>query len=171
MLNNRLHDYSHELQNARLQPRTSKCTTTATNFKMHDYSTNFKMPADRVEMLLLALHYLFIDLRLVADYTQIPLNHAPVCYSAYSIQHLMVVSVLTYAIAAFSHAPIPRGFLGRWGTYACPVTLSPSEARTWILRPPVILHKRLTTHTMPYFYIMDDAIVDATARGVRLVLR
>ena len=85
MLNNRLHDYSHELQNARLQPRTSKCTTTA---------TNFKMPADRVEMLLLALHYLFIDLRLVADYTQIPLNHAPVCYSAYSIQHLMVVSVL-----------------------------------------------------------------------------
>ena len=56
----------------------------------------------------------------------------------------------------FSHGPMRNiGFLGRWGTYACPQCL-PSDIvpiRSWTrtLRPPGIRHRHLPYHTIPYY--------------------
>ena len=46
------------------------------------------------------------------------------------------------------------GFLGRWGTYACPQCLPsdivPIRSWTWTLRPPDIRHRHLPCHAIPY---------------------
>ena len=45
------------------------------------------------------------------------------------------------------------GFLGRWGTYACPQCLPsdivPIRSWTWTLQPPGIRHRHLPNHTIP----------------------
>ena len=78
--------------------------------------------------------------------------HRPLPY------HTIPYSVLT---TVFSHGPMRNiGFLGRWGTYACPQCL-PSDIvpiRSWTrtLRPPGIRHRHLpchTIHTLPYHTI------------------
>ena len=68
----------------------------------------------------------------------------------------MVDSVTGLRYAECSRAPhyINIGFLGRWGTYACPQCL-PSDTvpiRSWTrtLRPPGIRHRHLPYHTIPY---------------------
>ena len=57
--------------------------------------------------------------------------------------------------AVFSHVPMRNiGFLGRKGTYACPQCLPsdtvPIRSWTWMHRPPVIGHRHLPYHTIPY---------------------
>ena len=53
-----------------------------------------------------------------------------------------------------SHGPMRNiGFLGRWGTYACPQCLPsgtvPIRSWTRTLRPPGIRHRHLPYHTIP----------------------
>ena len=72
----------------------------------------------------------------------------------------MVDSVTGLRYAECSRAPdyiTNIGFLGRWGTYACPQCL-PSDIvpiRSWTrtLRPPGIRHRHLPYHTIPYHTI------------------
>ena len=54
-----------------------------------------------------------------------------------------------------SHGPMRNiGFLGRWGTHACPQCLPsgtvPIRSWTRTLRRPGIRHRHLPYHTMPY---------------------
>ena len=66
------------------------------------------------------------------------------------------IKLLACAVPSF---PCPRshatniGFLGRWGTYACPQCLSsdivPIRSWTRTLRPPGIRRRHLPCHTMP----------------------
>ena len=70
--------------------------------------------------------------------------------------YVMVDSVSCLRYAECSRAPdyITIGFLGRWGTYACPQCLPsgtvPIRSWTWTLWPPGIHHRHLPYHTIPY---------------------
>ena len=68
----------------------------------------------------------------------------------------MVDSVACLRYAECSRAPdyaTNIGFLGKWGTYACPQCLpsdiAPIRSWTWTLRLPGIRHKHLPYHTIP----------------------
>ena len=74
----------------------------------------------------------------------------------------MVDSVTGLRYAECSRAPdyINIGYLGRWGTHACPQCL-PSDTvliRSWTrtLRPPGIRHRHLPYHTIPYINIVQN---------------
>ena len=97
-----------------------------------------------------------------------PLKPATTCYPA---QWDGLSSGLP--VAAFSHAPMRNiGFLGRWGTHACPQCLPsdtvPIRSWTWTLttlRPSDIRHRHLPCHAMPSFTFSSYCFVLAVGPG------
>ena len=75
-----------------------------------------------------------------------------------------------------SHGPMRSiGFLGRWGTCACPQCLPsdivPIRSWTWTLRPPDIRHRHLPYHTVPSISTYVGFITPwEVAPGVTLLL-
>ena len=91
----------------------------------------------------------------------------------------MVDSVTRLRYAECSRAPdyINIGFLGRWGTYACPQCLPsdvvPIRSWTWTLRPSGIRHRHLPYHTIPYVIRnrrLNSVVLSAPLRSVQFSL-
>ena len=59
------------------------------------------------------------------------------------------------------------GFLGGWGTYACPQCLPsdtvPVRSWTWTLRPPDVRHRHLPCHAIGTFHMRTQPLTDTGA--------
>jgi hypothetical protein len=81
----------------------------------------------------------------------------------------MVDSVTCLRHAECARAPdhVNAGFLGRWGTHACPQLLPsdivPIRSWTWTLPPSGIRHRHLPCHAMPCRAIISPKMTEKTS--------